>query len=56
MADLRMIRGETKQSFVRRRSTEPFSLVFGDGCLLLPSLHYGDDLVCGSISSNDCQK
>jgi len=34
MVDLWMIGDETEQSFVRRQSTEPFSLVFSSGYLL----------------------
>ena len=56
MADLWMIRDETEQSFVRRQSTELFSLVFGGSCLLLPSPCSRDDLTHEFISSSDCQR
>jgi len=45
VAELWMIGGETERSFVRRQCTESFSLVFGDSCLLRPSLYSGDNLV-----------
>ena len=51
-----MIGNEAEQSFARRLSTESFFLVFGDDCLQLPSLCYGDDLVCSFAPNNDCRK
>ena len=56
VVDLWLTGDATEQSFVRRQSTEPFSLVFGDGCLLPPSLYYGNDLICGFVPSSDCRK
>jgi len=41
---------------VRRWSTEPFSLVFSGGYLLLLSLCSKDDLTCGFIPSSGYQR
>ena len=49
-----MIRNEVEWSFVRRLSTESFSLVFSDDCLQLPSLCYGDDLVRSFVPNSNC--
>jgi len=54
VADLWMTKDETEQSFARRWSTELFYPVFSGGCLLFPSLYFGDDLVCGFVPSSDC--
>ena len=54
MVDLWLTGDATEQSFVRRQSTEPFSLVFGDGCLLPSSPYYGNDLIHGFVPSSDC--
>ena len=54
VAELWMTRDKMEQSFVRRWSTEPFSLVFGGSCLLPSSLCSGDDLVCNFVPSSDC--
>ena len=51
-----MIGDKAEQSFARRQSTEPFYPVFGGGCLLLPLLCFGDDLIHGFVPSNNCQK
>ena len=51
-----MIGNEIKRSFARRLSTESFSLVFGDDCLQLPSLCYGDDLICSFVPNNNCRR
>jgi len=53
VADLWMIGDKTEQSFVRRQSTKPLSLVFGGGCLLLPSPCSKDDLAHDFIPSSD---
>ena len=54
MADLWLTRDKMEQSFARRQSTEPFSLVFGGGCLLPPSPYCRNNLVRGFIPSSDC--
>ena len=56
MADLWIIGNETKWSFARRQSTEPFYPIFSSGYLLLPFLSFGDNFTRGFISSNNCQK
>jgi len=56
MAELWIIGSETEWSFVRRQSTEPFSLVFDGSCLLPLSLCFGDDLVHDFVPSIDCQR
>ena len=56
VVELWMIRNKIKRSFARRLSTESFSLVFGDDCLQLPSLYYGDDLICSFVPNNDCRR
>ena len=53
MVELWMTGNEMEQSFVRRWSTEPFSPVFGGGCLLPLSPCSGDDLICDFIPSSD---
>ena len=55
VVDLWLTEDETEWS-LRRQSTELFSLVFGDGCLLPPSPYCGNDLICSFISSSDCRK
>ena len=47
---------KTEQSFVRRRSTEPFYSVFGGNYLLPPSLYYRNDLVRDFVPSSNCQR
>jgi len=54
VAELWMIRDETKWSLVRRQSTEPFSLVFSYSCLLHPFPCSGDDLIRDFIPNSDC--
>jgi len=54
VAELSMIGDKTEQSFARRQSTEPFSLVFGGGCLLPSSPCFGDDLIHNFVPSSDC--
>jgi len=54
VVELWMIGNEAEQSFARRLSTESFFLVFGDDCLQLFSLCYGDDLVHGFAPNNNC--
>jgi len=56
VAEQWIIGGEKEQSFVRRQRTEPFSLVFGYGCLLRPFPYSGDDLVCDFVPNSDCRK
>jgi len=56
VVELWIIGNEVEQSFVRRLSTESFSLVFGDDCLQLPSLYYRDNLVHGFVPNSDCQR
>ena len=56
VAEWWMIGGEMEWSFVRRQRTEPFSLVFGYGCLLHPSPYSGDDLVRDFVPNSDCRK
>ena len=56
VAELWMTRDKMEQSFVRRWSTEPFSLVFGGSCLLPSSLCSGDDLVCNFVPSSNCRR
>ena len=51
-----MIGDKIEWSFVRRQSTESFFLVFGDDYLQLPFPCYEDNLVCGFVPNNDCQK
>jgi len=48
-----MTGNETEQSFVRRQSTKPFSLVFSNGNLLPLFPCSRDDLVRDFIHSND---
>ena len=54
VADLWLTGDETEQSFARRQSTKPFSLVFGGGYLLSPSPYCRNNLICGFIPSSDC--
>jgi len=54
--ELWMIGGEMEWSFVRRQSTEPFSLVFSYGCLLHPSPCFRDDLIYDFVSNNNCRR
>jgi len=54
VAELWMIEDETEQSLARRQSTEPFSLVFGDDCLLPLSPYCRNDLVRDFVPSSDC--
>ena len=56
VADLWLTKGKREQSFVRRQSTEPLSLVFSSGYLPLPSPCFGDNLVHSFVSSNNCRK
>jgi len=56
VAEWWMIRDETEQSFVRRQRNESFSLVFGYGCLLHPSLYSRDDLIHDFVPNSDCRK
>jgi len=56
VVELWIIGNEAERSFVRRLSTESFSLVFGDDCLQLPSLYYRDNLVHGFVPNSDCQR
>ena len=55
VVDLWLTRNEMEQS-LRRQSTEPFSLVFSDGCLLPPLLYCGNGLVCGFVSSSNYRR
>ena len=55
VADLWLTGDKTERS-LRKQSTEPFSLVFSDGCLLPPSLYCGNGCICSFVPSSDCQK
>jgi len=55
VADLWLTGDKTERS-LRKQSTEPFSLVFSDGCLLSPSLYCGNGYICSFVPSSDCRK
>ena len=51
-----MTRDEIEWSFVRKQSTKPFSLVFGDSCLLPSSPCSRDNLIRDFVPSNNCRR